>query len=104
MLFQGIGKAKIDPIHIYTKNGREPVAQKQRLVARHYLEPLKQHLQELLEGDVIEGRLPKVDFVPGSRLLCGKCACQNAKLQSFSWLLKDNLHNQACIIDVSDSL
>ena len=44
VLFQGIGKAKIDPIHIYTKKGREPVAQKQRPVARHYLEPLKQHL------------------------------------------------------------
>ena len=23
-------------------------------------------------------RLPKVVFVPGSRLLCGKCACQDA--------------------------
>ena len=57
VLFQEIGKAKIDPIHIYTKKGREPVAQKQRPVARHYLEPLKQHLQELLESDVIEGPL-----------------------------------------------
>ena len=57
MLFKGIGKAKIDPIHIYTKKGREPVAQRQRPVARHYLEPLKKHLEELLEGDVIEGPL-----------------------------------------------
>ena len=56
-LFEGIGKAKIDPIHIYTKKGRTPVAQKQQLVARHYLEPLKKHLEEFLEGDVIEGPL-----------------------------------------------
>ena len=27
ILFQGIGKAKIDPIHIYTKKGRKLVAQ-----------------------------------------------------------------------------
>ena len=25
VLFKGIGKARIDPIHIYTKKGREPV-------------------------------------------------------------------------------
>ena len=57
MLFKGIGKAKIEPIHIYTKKGREPVAQRQRPVARHYMEPLKKHLEELLQGDVIEGPL-----------------------------------------------
>jgi hypothetical protein len=56
-LFEGIGKADIEPIHISTKKGREPVAQKQRPVAKHYLEPLKKHLQELLDGDVIEGPL-----------------------------------------------
>ena len=56
-LFQGIGKAKIDPIHIYTKKGRKPVAQRQRPVAIHYMEPLRKHLDELLQNDVIEGPL-----------------------------------------------
>ena len=56
-LFHGIGNAKIDPIHIYTKKGRKPIAQKQRPIARHYLEPLRKHLDELLAGDVIEGLL-----------------------------------------------
>ena len=56
-LFEGIGKARIAPIHIYTKKGRKPVAQKQRTVAHHYLEPLRKHLDELLTGDVIEGPL-----------------------------------------------
>ena len=55
-LFQGIGKATIPPIrHIYTKEGRSPVAQKQRPVAHQYLEPLKKHLEEILAEDVIEG-------------------------------------------------
>ena len=40
---------------VFPKKGREPVAHRQRPVARHYLELLKKHLQELLEGDVIEG-------------------------------------------------
>ena len=56
-LFKGIGNAKIEPIHIYTKKGRTPVAQKQRPIARHYLEPLRKHLDELLAADVIEGPL-----------------------------------------------
>ena len=33
------------------------MAQRQRPVARHYLELLKKHLEELLEGDVTEGPL-----------------------------------------------
>ena len=56
-LFQGIGKINLPPIHIHTREGMRPIAQKQRQVAHHYLAPLKQHLQELLEGDVIEGPL-----------------------------------------------
>ena len=56
-LFEGIGKANIPAIHIQTREGVRPVAQKQRTVAKHYLEPLKKHLDELLEADVIEGPL-----------------------------------------------
>ena len=56
-IFHGIGRANIDPIHIHVKEGVQPVAQKQRPVAHHYMEPLKRHLDELLAADVIEGPL-----------------------------------------------
>ena len=56
-IFQGIGRTKLEPIHIYVKDDVKPVAQKQRPVAHHFMEPLKQHLSELLDGDVIEGPL-----------------------------------------------
>ena len=58
-LFEGIGKATIPPIHIYTKEGRRPVAQKQRTVAHQYMEPLKKHLAELLAEDVIDRSMPQ---------------------------------------------
>lgn len=48
-LFKGIGNLKIKPIHIFIKEGVEPVAQRQRPVAYHLMEPLKRHLQELKE-------------------------------------------------------
>ena len=56
-LFTGIGKVQMEPIHIFIKEGVKTVAQKQRTVARHYMEPLKKHLEELKAEDVIEGPL-----------------------------------------------
>ena len=57
-VFSGIGRIKLDPIHIHRKEGgRSPVAQKLRPVALHLMEPLKKHLDELVEGGVIEGPL-----------------------------------------------
>ena len=35
----------------------DPVVQLQRPVLRHSLEPLKKHLEELLEGEMLEGLL-----------------------------------------------
>ena len=43
-LFEGIGRANIPAIHIQTREGVKPVAQKQRTVAQHYIQPLKKHL------------------------------------------------------------
>ena len=56
-LFSGIGKAKLVPIHIFTKEGRTPVAQKRQPVAHHFMQPLRDHLDELPARDVIEGLL-----------------------------------------------
>ena len=56
-IFHGIGRAALDPIHIHAKAGVQPVAQKQRPVAQHFMEPLRRHLDELLDADVIEGPL-----------------------------------------------
>ena len=60
-LFQGIGKAKVEPIHIFLKEGAVPQAQKARPVAHQYMEPLRKHLDELLKEGVIEGPLDSVD-------------------------------------------
>ena len=46
-LFEGIGRAKVDPIHIHIDKDISPVQQKQRKVALHYKERLKAHLDEL---------------------------------------------------------
>ena len=56
-LFSGVGEAKMDPIHIYVKENVQPVAQRQRPVALNYMEPLKRHLDELLDEGIIEGPL-----------------------------------------------
>ena len=60
-LFDGIGKVKVAPVHIYTREGAKPVAQKLRPVAVHLREPLRKHLEELLKYDVIKGPLESKD-------------------------------------------
>ena len=54
---EGIGEAKVEPIHIYAKQGVRPVAQRQRPVPLHYMKPLKEHIDLLLKEGVIEGPL-----------------------------------------------
>ena len=49
ILFEGIGRVKVAPLHIYTKEGIKPVAQKLRPVVVHLKEPLRKHLEELLK-------------------------------------------------------
>ena len=46
-LFQGVGKAKVEPIHIFMDDKVKPKQQKQRKVAQHYMERLIKHLDEL---------------------------------------------------------
>ena len=60
-LYEGISKVKVVLLHIYTKEGIKPVAQKLRPVAVHLREPLRKHLEELLKYDVIEGPLESKD-------------------------------------------
>ena len=56
-VFQGIGKYKGAPIKIQVEEGATPVIQPPRRIPMHYREPLKEHLKEMLEQDVIEGPL-----------------------------------------------
>ena len=56
-IFQGIGKNKGDPVKIQVREGIQPVIQPPRRIPIHYLKPLQDHLEELIQGDVIEGPL-----------------------------------------------
>ena len=56
-VFQGIGKFKGAPIKIQVEDGATPVIQPPRRIPMHYREPLREHLKEMLEQDVIEGPL-----------------------------------------------
>ena len=56
-VFEGIGKYKGPPVKIQVKEGVRPVVQPPRRIPLHYQEPLKEHLEELLEAGVIEGPL-----------------------------------------------
>ena len=53
----GIGKYKGDPVKIQMEEGVTPVIQPPRRVPLHYVQPLKDHLEELKQEDVIEGPL-----------------------------------------------
>ena len=55
-LANGIGVAKIEPIHIAMKKNVCPSAQKQRSVPLHLMEPLKVEVESLKKG-VIDGPL-----------------------------------------------
>ena len=56
-VFKGIGKYMGDPVKIQMADNVKPVIQAPRRIPLHYLEPLKQHLQEMTDNDVIEGPL-----------------------------------------------
>ena len=60
-VFEGIGRAKMKPIHIFLKEDVVPVQQKQRPVALHYKDRLKEHIDELAKAGVIEGPLESKD-------------------------------------------
>ena len=56
-VFEGIGRYKGPPVKIQLEEGVRPVVQPPRRIPLHYQEPLKEHIQELLEAGVIEGPL-----------------------------------------------
>ena len=56
-VFGGIGQYKGDPVQIQMAEDIKPVIQAPRRIPLHYMEPLKQHLEEMVLNDVIEGPL-----------------------------------------------
>ena len=56
-IFGGLGKYKGDPVKIQVDEQAEPVIQPPRRIPIHYRQALEDHLDELLEADVIEGPL-----------------------------------------------
>ena len=57
IMMGGIGKYNGDPVQIQMAEGVPPVIQPPRRVPMHYVQPLKDHLDEMLKEDVIEGPL-----------------------------------------------
>ena len=56
-IFEGVGKYKGDPVKIQVKEGVKPIIQPARRIPLHYRQPLKDHIQELVQEGVIEGPL-----------------------------------------------
>ena len=56
-LFQGLGRAKVDPIHIEVDKKVKPIQQRRRPIALHYVDKLNKHLEELKQAGVISGPL-----------------------------------------------
>ena len=56
-VFQGLGLAKVEPIHIQVNPEVKPVQQRQRPIALHYVQKFKDHIKELEEAGVVTGPL-----------------------------------------------
>ena len=56
-LFMGLGRAKVEPVHIEVDKKVKPIQQKRRNIALHYVDRLRKHLAELKEEGVISGPL-----------------------------------------------
>ena len=56
-LFTGIGRAKVEPVHIDVDPAVKPMQQKRRPMAFHYVEKFKAHLEELKAAGVVSGPL-----------------------------------------------
>ena len=50
-VFGGIGKYRGDPVKIQMAENVKPVIQAPRRIPLHYLDPLKQHLEELVDEE-----------------------------------------------------
>ena len=49
-VFQGIGRAKVEPVHIEVDPSVKPVQQKRRPIPLRYVEKFKDHIEELKEA------------------------------------------------------
>ena len=56
-IFQGIGKYRGEPVKIQLTANVSPIIQPPRRIPLHYVQPLKDHLAEMIKEDVIEGPL-----------------------------------------------
>ena len=65
-VFEGIGRYTGEKVKIHVDKTAQPVIQPPRRILIHYLEPLREHLQELKESDVIEGPLQQEEPALGS--------------------------------------
>ena len=55
-MFSCIGEIKLPLIEIYMMEGAKPVAQKQRPISIHMMEPLKEKLVEFVQEEVLESK------------------------------------------------
>ena len=56
-LFKGLGKAKVQSVHVEVDPKIKPIQQKRRNITLYYVERLRKHLKELKEEGVISGPL-----------------------------------------------
>ena len=56
-IFKGIGKYRGEPVKIQITDNVLPIIQPPRWIPLHYIQPLKEHLAEMIKEDVIEGPL-----------------------------------------------
>ena len=73
-VFDGLGRAKVNPIHIEVDPEVKPIQQKQRQIALQYVEKFKDHLEELEQAGVITGPLGP-EYAKGwvsNVVICGK--------------------------------
>ena len=56
-VFKGLGRAKVEPIHIEIDPNVKPVQQKRRPIALHYQEKFRKHIEELKAQGTVDGPL-----------------------------------------------
>ena len=67
-VFQGMGRASTEPIHIQIDVDAIPVAQGRRPMPHQLREAVADKLQYMLDNDLIEGQLPPVSAQGGSTI------------------------------------
>ena len=60
-IFKGIGKYRGEPVKIQLTDNVSPIIQPPKQNPLHYVQPLKDHLVEMINEDVIEGPLAEED-------------------------------------------